>query len=245
MGSSNTNVPLYPSLEKRGKGRFSQDNFKIPLYPLCQRGIKTPVTEGIPDLKCSQGDAYGQDVWQGYFVNIFLVLVIKTGLTKLSQTYFYSMAGGRGVEPRFAESESGVLPLNDPPFLNAEFGLRISELMPKIYHQKMNRSIFDFLFKCIHNVPKGNFFLNFILHIPQDSSPPFQFFLPQDENISSLEFISPSHLALQALPFIIQLRSNSLEVESIDDLVRLVNSLSSQRSDEEVRKLDKFSILWQ
>jgi len=32
-GSSNTNVPLYPSLEKRGKGRFSQHNFKIPLYP--------------------------------------------------------------------------------------------------------------------------------------------------------------------------------------------------------------------
>jgi hypothetical protein len=27
------------------------------------------------------------------------------GLTKLSQTHFYSMAGGRGVEPRFAESE--------------------------------------------------------------------------------------------------------------------------------------------
>ena len=25
------------------------------------------------------------------------------------------LAGGRGVEPRFAESESGVLPLNDPP----------------------------------------------------------------------------------------------------------------------------------
>jgi len=27
------------------------------------------------------------------------------------------LAGGRGVEPRFAESESGVLPLNDPPIL--------------------------------------------------------------------------------------------------------------------------------
>ena len=33
MGSGNTNVPLYPSLKKRGKGRFHQHNFKIPLYP--------------------------------------------------------------------------------------------------------------------------------------------------------------------------------------------------------------------
>jgi hypothetical protein len=33
MSSSNANVPFYPSLEKRGKGRFSQHNFKIPLYP--------------------------------------------------------------------------------------------------------------------------------------------------------------------------------------------------------------------
>jgi hypothetical protein len=46
MGSSNTNVPLYPSLKngsarltilslskERGKGRFHQHNFKIPLYP--------------------------------------------------------------------------------------------------------------------------------------------------------------------------------------------------------------------
>jgi hypothetical protein len=29
-----------------------------------------------------------------------LALVIKMGLTKLNQTHFYSMAGGRGVEPR-------------------------------------------------------------------------------------------------------------------------------------------------
>jgi hypothetical protein len=40
MGSSNTNVPLYLSLEKRGKGRFSQDNFKIPLYPPLPKGDK-------------------------------------------------------------------------------------------------------------------------------------------------------------------------------------------------------------
>jgi hypothetical protein len=45
MGSSNTNVPFIIPLfglqpigllarrEKRGKGRFSQHNFKIPLYP--------------------------------------------------------------------------------------------------------------------------------------------------------------------------------------------------------------------
>ena len=47
MGSSNTNVPLYPSLAKRGEGRFYQHYFKIPL---CQRGIKTPKTEGLPAL---------------------------------------------------------------------------------------------------------------------------------------------------------------------------------------------------
>jgi hypothetical protein len=47
MGSSNTNIPLYPSLEKRGKGRFSQHNLKSPFIPLCQRGIKTPETEGL------------------------------------------------------------------------------------------------------------------------------------------------------------------------------------------------------
>ena len=37
------------------------------------------------------------------------------GLASSSQTHFYNMAGGRGVEPRFTESESVVLPLNDPP----------------------------------------------------------------------------------------------------------------------------------
>jgi hypothetical protein len=46
-GSSNTNVPLYPSLEKRGKGRFSQHNFKIPLYPPLPKGDKKPVTEKV------------------------------------------------------------------------------------------------------------------------------------------------------------------------------------------------------
>jgi hypothetical protein len=40
MGSSNTNAPLYPSFEKRGKGRFSQHNFKIPLYPPLPKGDK-------------------------------------------------------------------------------------------------------------------------------------------------------------------------------------------------------------
>ena len=48
MGSSNTNVPLYPSLAsfscrgqaKRGKGRFYQHNFKIPLYPPLPKGDK-------------------------------------------------------------------------------------------------------------------------------------------------------------------------------------------------------------
>ena len=43
------------------------------------------------------------------------VLIIEMGLAKLSQTHFYSMAGGKGVEPLFTESESVVLPLNDPP----------------------------------------------------------------------------------------------------------------------------------
>jgi hypothetical protein len=39
----------------------------------------------------------------------------KNGSDLIKPDPFYSMAGGRGVEPRFAESESGVLPLNDPP----------------------------------------------------------------------------------------------------------------------------------
>ena len=39
MSSSNTIVLLYPSLAKRGRGRFYQHIFKIPL---CQRGIKHP-----------------------------------------------------------------------------------------------------------------------------------------------------------------------------------------------------------
>jgi hypothetical protein len=48
MDSSNTNLPLYPSLAsfscrgqaKRGKGRFYQHNFKIPLYPPLPKGDK-------------------------------------------------------------------------------------------------------------------------------------------------------------------------------------------------------------
>jgi len=40
MGSNNTVVALYPSLAKRGKGRFYQHNFKIPLYPPLPKGDK-------------------------------------------------------------------------------------------------------------------------------------------------------------------------------------------------------------
>jgi hypothetical protein len=60
MGSSNTNVPLYPSLEngsarltilslskERGKGRFYQHNFKIPLYPPLPKGDKKPRNRGV------------------------------------------------------------------------------------------------------------------------------------------------------------------------------------------------------
>ena len=50
------------------------------------------------------------------------------------------MAGGRGVEPRFAESESGVLPLNDPPVLSSEFGVGSSEF-------KIRNRIIDSLVK--------------------------------------------------------------------------------------------------
>jgi len=40
MGSDKTMVALYPSLAKRGKGRFYQHNFKIPLYPPLPKGDK-------------------------------------------------------------------------------------------------------------------------------------------------------------------------------------------------------------
>ena len=40
---------------------------------------------------------------------VFWIFVIKMGLAKLSQTHFCSMAEGRGVEPRFTESESIVI----------------------------------------------------------------------------------------------------------------------------------------
>jgi len=40
MGSSNTDELLYPSLEKRGEGRFYQHYFKIPLYPPLPKGDK-------------------------------------------------------------------------------------------------------------------------------------------------------------------------------------------------------------
>ncbi len=38
----------------------------------------------------------------------------KGGLSKSLK----KLAGGRGLEPRFTESESVVLPLNDPPIIN-------------------------------------------------------------------------------------------------------------------------------
>ncbi|OGP74596.1 MAG: hypothetical protein A2V86_11990 [Deltaproteobacteria bacterium RBG_16_49_23] len=37
-GSSNTNIFLYPSLVKRGMGRFSERIFKIPLNPPLPKG---------------------------------------------------------------------------------------------------------------------------------------------------------------------------------------------------------------
>jgi len=46
-GSNNTNEPISPSLEKRGKGRFLNIIIKSPFIPLCQRGIKTTETEGL------------------------------------------------------------------------------------------------------------------------------------------------------------------------------------------------------
>jgi hypothetical protein len=39
MGASNAKL-LYPSLAKRGEGRFYQHNFKIPLYPPLPKGDK-------------------------------------------------------------------------------------------------------------------------------------------------------------------------------------------------------------
>jgi hypothetical protein len=47
MGSSYINVSLYPSLEKRGKGRFSRHNFKIPLYPPLPKGDKNTGYWGV------------------------------------------------------------------------------------------------------------------------------------------------------------------------------------------------------
>jgi hypothetical protein len=39
MGARNAKL-LYPSLTKRGEGRFYQDNFKIPLHPPLAKGDK-------------------------------------------------------------------------------------------------------------------------------------------------------------------------------------------------------------
>jgi hypothetical protein len=58
IGTNDMIVALYPSLAvlflpragKRGKGRFYQHDVKIPLYPLCQRGIETSETEGFPPV---------------------------------------------------------------------------------------------------------------------------------------------------------------------------------------------------
>ncbi len=41
--------------------------------------------------------------------------VQPAGREKFCNKIKYVLAGGRGVEPRFTESESVVLPLNDPP----------------------------------------------------------------------------------------------------------------------------------
>jgi hypothetical protein len=46
MGAGNAKLS-HPSLAKRGEGRFCQGDFKIPLYPSFQRGIKIPVPEGV------------------------------------------------------------------------------------------------------------------------------------------------------------------------------------------------------
>jgi hypothetical protein len=35
-------------LAKRGEGRFSKDNFKIPLYPPLLKGDKKTITEALP-----------------------------------------------------------------------------------------------------------------------------------------------------------------------------------------------------
>jgi hypothetical protein len=40
IGSINTNELSYPSLAKRGEGRFFQHFFKIPLYPPLPKGDK-------------------------------------------------------------------------------------------------------------------------------------------------------------------------------------------------------------
>jgi hypothetical protein len=50
MGLSNTNFPFiyYTPLWKRGgRGDFPSIILKSPFIPLCQSGIKTPVTEAL------------------------------------------------------------------------------------------------------------------------------------------------------------------------------------------------------
>src|SRR4030067_3404799 len=62
MGSSNTNVPLYPSVvilflsldrQRGARGDFLSIILKSPFIPLCQRGIKTPITEGLQQTRNS------------------------------------------------------------------------------------------------------------------------------------------------------------------------------------------------
>ena len=66
----------------------------------------------------------------------------RKGLKGATSKALKSLAGGRGVEPRFAESESGVLPLNDPPttthckFQIVNFKLKI---MIPLKHRLINR----------------------------------------------------------------------------------------------------------
>lgn len=50
-----------------------------------------------------------------------------------------SLAGGLGFEPRFAESESAVLPLDDPPHFfvqqpNFKYGIKKAGIKPASYY---------------------------------------------------------------------------------------------------------------
>ena len=53
-------------------------------------------------------------------------VLIKNGSGVVRQTHFLHMAGGKGVEPLFTESESVVLPLNDPPVIRVRVRDRVT-----------------------------------------------------------------------------------------------------------------------